>query len=273
MSLCLYYLSFTYVARGVQQDAIKYATSSDGIVDLNKKQTYLDSVWNIPVYNLFGAEYTYKEVKDNELSLGLDLQGGMHVTLEVSPIDIIKGLSANSQDSAFVKALTTARSQQSKSQESFSALFFKAYRSANPNKKLTSIFANASTKGRIASNDDDSKVIEVIDGEIENAIDRSFTILRNRLDQFGTSQPNIQRLPGTGRIQIEIPGADNPQRVRKLLQGVAKLEFWDVIDVSTLNNSLLAINDVLVKEAKTTSTHDGSCNDSLKIRRFIRVVR
>src|SRR5688572_3654576 len=252
-ALCLYYLSFTYVSRGVQDDAVEFATDKDGVVDLSKKQTYLDSVWNIPVYNLFGAEYTYKEVKDNELSLGLDLQGGMHVTLEVSPIDIIKGLSANSQDSAFVKALTTARSQQSKSQESFSALFFDAFRSANPNKKLTSIFANASTKSRIASNDDDSKVIEVIDGEIENAIDRSFTILRNRLDQFGTSQPNIQRLPGTGRIQIEIPGADNPQRVRKLLQGVAKLEFWDVIDVSTLNNSLLAINDVLVKEAKSTS--------------------
>ena len=251
--LCLYYLSFTYVARGVQQDAIRIATGKGGIVDLNKKQRYLDSIWNIPVYNLFGAEYTYKEVKEHELSLGLDLQGGMHVTLEVSPIDIIKGLSGSSQDSAFVKALSTARSQQSKSQENFSALFFNSYRDDNPGKKLTSIFANASTKGRIASNDDDSKVIEVIDDEIENAIDRSFTILRNRLDQFGTSQPNIQRLPGTGRIQIEIPGADNPQRVRKLLQGVAKLEFWDVVDPSTLNTSLLAINDVLVKEAKTSS--------------------
>ena len=251
--LCLYYLSFTYVARGVQQDAIRIATDKGGIVDLNKKQRYLDSIWNIPVYNLFGAEYTYKEVKEHELSLGLDLQGGMHVTLEVSPIDIIKGLSGNSQDSAFVKALATARSQQSKNQENFSALFFNAYRNANPGRKLTSIFANASTKGRIASNDDDGKVIDVVDGEIENAIDRSFTILRNRLDQFGTSQPNIQRLPGTGRIQIEIPGADNPQRVRKLLQGVAKLEFWDVVDPSTLNNSLLAINDVLVKEAKASS--------------------
>jgi len=251
--LCLYYLSFTYVARGVQQDAIRIATDKGGIVDLNKKQRYLDSIWNIPVYNLFGAEYTYKEVKEHELSLGLDLQGGMHVTLEVSPIDIIKGLSGNSQDSAFVKALATARSQQSKNQENFSALFFNAYRNANPGRKLTSIFANASTKGRIASNDDDGKVIDVVDGEIENAIDRSFTILRNRLDQFGTSQPNIQRLPGTGRIQIEIPGADNPQRVRKLLQGVAKLEFWDVVDPSTLNNSLLAINDVLVKEAKAPS--------------------
>ena len=252
-ALCLYYLSFTYISRGVQQDAIETATDKGGIVDLSKKQRYLDSIWNIPVYNLFGAEYTYKEVKEYELSLGLDLQGGMHVTLEVSPIDIIKGLSGNSQDSAFVKALVAARSQQARSQENFSALFFKAYKDANPGKKLTSIFANASTKGRIASNDDDSKVIEVIDGEIENAVERSFTILRNRLDQFGTSQPNIQRLPGTGRIQIEIPGADNPQRVRKLLQGVAKLEFWDVIDVSTLNNSLLAINDVLVKEAKSTS--------------------
>lgn len=253
-ALCLYYLSFTYVSRGVQQDAIEHATNSDGVVDLNKKQLYLDSVWNLPVYNLFGAEYTYKEVKDNELSLGLDLQGGMHVTLEVSPVDIIKGLSANSQDSAFVKAIATARARQLKSQGNFSNLFFETYRAANPGKKLTAIFANAATKGRIASNDPDSKVIEVVNNEIESAIDRSFTILRNRLDQFGTSQPNIQRLPGTGRIQIEIPGADNPQRVRKLLQGVAKLEFWDVIEPSTLNNSLLAINDILVKEAKRTST-------------------
>lgn len=249
-ALCLYYLSFTYVSRGVQEDAIEYATDKDGVVDLNKKQVYLDSIWNIPVYNLFGAEYTYKEVKDNELSLGLDLQGGMHVTLEVSPIDIIKGLSANSQDSSFLKALATARVQQANNQGNFSDLFFNAYRDANPGKNLTSIFANSATKGRIASNDDDSKVIEVVNEEIENAIERSFTILRNRLDQFGTSQPNIQRLPGRGQIQIEIPGADNPQRVRKLLQGVAKLEFWDVIEPSTLNNSLLAINDVLVKEAK-----------------------
>ena len=257
-ALCLYYLSFTYVSRGVQQDAIEHATNSDGVVDLNKKQSYLDSVWNLPVYNLFGAEYTYKEVKDNELSLGLDLQGGMHVTMEVSPVDIIKGLSANSQDSSFLKALAIARTQQLKAQGNFSDLFFDAYRQANPGKKLTSIFANPATKGRIASNDPDSKVIEVVNGEIENAIDRSFTILRNRLDQFGTSQPNIQRLPGTGRIQIEIPGADNPQRVRKLLQGVAKLEFWDVIEPSTLNNSLLAINDVLVKEAKAKPAAKGS---------------
>ncbi len=252
-ALCLYYLSFTYVSRGVNDDAIEYATSQSGVVNLNKKQTYLDSVWNLPVYNLFGAEYTYKEVKDNELSLGLDLQGGMHVTLEVSPVDILKSLSANSQDSSFLKALARARTEQATSQRNFSDLFFSAFKEANPNRNLTSIFANAVTKGRIATNDSDDKVIEVIDGEIESAIDRSYTILTNRLDQFGTSQPVIQRLPGTAKIQIEIPGADNPMRVRKLLQGVAKLEFWDVVDPSTLNTSLLAINDVLVKEQRVTS--------------------
>ena len=142
-ALCVFYLSFTYVARGVQQDAIEYATNKQGVVDLGKKQVYLDSLWNLPVYNLFGAEYTYKEVKDNELSLGLDLQGGMHVTLEVSPIDIIKGLSGNSQDSSFLRSLATARKLHITSQQNFSDLFFNAYREANPEKKLTSIFANA----------------------------------------------------------------------------------------------------------------------------------
>ncbi len=248
--LCFFYLSFTVVSYNVQQDAVAAATDSNGKVDLNKKQAYLDSIWNTPVYNLFGAEYTYKEVKDYELSLGLDLQGGMHVTLEVSPVDIIKGLAANSQDSSFVRALRVASQEQKKSRENYSSLFFKAYRDANPDKPLASLFANAATRGKIATNDSDSKVISVVNEEIESAIDRSFTILSNRLDQFGTSQPNIQRLPGTGRIQVEIPGADNPQRVRKLLQGVARLEFWDVIEPNTLNNSLLAINDVLVKEQK-----------------------
>jgi SecD/SecF fusion protein len=248
--LCFFYLSFTVVSYNVQQDAVAAATDSNGKVDLNKKQVYLDSIWNTPVYNLFGAEYTYKEVKDYELSLGLDLQGGMHVTLEVSPVDIIKGLAANSQDSSFVRALRVASQEQKKSRENYSSLFFKAYRDANPDKPLASLFANAATRGKIATNDSDSKVISVVNEEIESAIDRSFTILSNRLDQFGTSQPNIQRLPGTGRIQVEIPGADNPQRVRKLLQGVARLEFWDVIEPNTLNNSLLAINDVLVKEQK-----------------------
>ena len=161
-ALCLYYLSFTLKSRSINQDAVEYATGDGGIVDLNKKQRYLDSVWNVPVYNLLGTTYTYKEVKDNELGLGLDLQGGMNVTLEVSPVDIIKVLGGNSQDSTFQKALRTARLQQRNSQEGFSDLFFKAFRDANPDKRLASIFANPSTKGRIATNDSDQKVIEEI---------------------------------------------------------------------------------------------------------------
>jgi SecD/SecF fusion protein len=247
-ALCLYYLSFTYKSKSIQQDAIAYATQSNGVVDLSKKQRYLDSMWNVPVHNVLGAEYTYKEVKDNELSLGLDLDGGMHVTLEVSPVDIIKTMSNNSKDSAFLKALAIAKAKQKESQDNFGDLFFESYKELNPGKPLSSVFANSVTKGRIASNASDSEVISIVNQEIENAIDRSFTILRNRLDQFGTSAPNIQRLPGRGQIQIEIPGADNPQRVRKLLQGVARLEFYDVVEPNTLNNTLFAINELLVKE-------------------------
>ncbi|MBT1709777.1 protein translocase subunit SecDF [Fulvivirgaceae bacterium PWU5] len=251
--LCFYYLSFTFVSYNVQRKAVAAATDASGNIDINKKQAYLDSVWTTPVYNLLGAEFTFKEVKDSELSLGLDLQGGMHVTLEVSPADIIKSLSGNSQDSAFLSALRVASKEQKTSRDNYSTLFFRAFRKANPDKRLASIFANSSTRDKIATNDDDKKVIDVVDSEIESAIDRSFTILSNRLDQFGTSQPNIQRLPGTGRIQVEIPGADNPARVRKLLQGVARLEFWDVIEPNTLNTQLLAINDVLVKEQKAAA--------------------
>lgn len=258
-ALCFYYLSFTFVGRKVQQDAIAYAKG-----DLNKKQAYLDSIWNQPVYNLFGAKYTYKEVKDNELSLGLDLQGGMHVTLEVSPVDIIKGLSGNSQDSSFLSALKKANIEQKATHKNFADLFYRIYREDNPGKKLSTLFANSITKGKIAITDSDSKVEDVINKEIEDAIERSFTIIRNRLDQFGTSQPNVQRLPGSGQIQVEIPGADNPQRVRKLLQGVARLEFWDVVDPNTLNTSLMAINEVLVKEQKAVPTAAAATDASKK---------
>jgi SecD/SecF fusion protein len=254
-TLCIYYLSFTFVSRGIQQDAIAYASDANGKVSIDKKQVYLDSVWNKPVYNLLGLkEYTYKEVKNSEISLGLDLQGGMHVTLEVSPVDIVKGLAGNSTDSAFVKALSKAGAQQKTSQKNFTDLFFENFRKDNPTRKFASIFANASTRGRISLQDTDDQVVSVVNQEVESAIERSYTILRNRLDQFGTAQPNIQRLLGTGRIQVEIPGAENPQRVRKLLSGVARLEFWDVVEPSTLNSSFMTINDLLVKEQKAIAS-------------------
>ena len=248
-ALCLYYLSFTFVSRRVQQDATDKATEKTGVVNLARKQIYLDSLWNQPVYNLFGAEYTYKEVKANELSLGLDLQGGMHVVLEVSPVDIIRGLSDNNQDPAFIASLQKAREMQKTSQESFSALFYKAFKEGNPDKSLASVFATASTRGRVSLSDADDVVMKFLNVEIESAIERSYTILKTRIDQFGTSQPAIQRL-GSGMIQIEIPGADNPQRVRKLLQGAARLEFWDIVEYSDpqLNQSLVGINQMLLRE-------------------------
>lgn len=248
--LCLYYLSFTFVSRKVQQDAIEFATDASGTVSLSRKQSYLDSMWSKTVYDLFGKEYTYREVKENELSLGLDLQGGMHVVLEVSPADIIIGLASNKQDPKILSALRRARILQRESQDDFADLFYRSFREDNPDEPLAPLFSSSSTRGRISSSDNDAAAVAFLKAEIESAIDRSFTILKTRIDQFGTSQPNIQRLQGTGAIQIEIPGADNPQRVRKLLQGVAHLEFWEIVEPNdpALSRSLAAINDLLVKE-------------------------
>jgi SecD/SecF fusion protein len=195
-------------------------------------------------------------VKEKELSRGLDLQGGMHVVLEISPIDIIRGLSGDNSDPAFAAALQKARVMQKTSTDNFATLFFKAFKDANPDKKMASLFTSAANKDRVKLSDDDATVMKFLNSEIENAIDRSFTILKTRIDQFGTSQPNIQRLQGTGRIQIEIPGADNPQRVRKLLQGVARLEFWEIVEAfdPQLQQSLSAINQLWIKEQNEKKT-------------------
>jgi SecD/SecF fusion protein len=249
-ALCLYYLSFTVVSRKVQQDAVKQATDAEGIVSLAKKRDYLDSLWNKPVYNLLGAEYTYKEVTENELSLGLDLQGGMHVVVEVSPADILMGLSGNNQDPAFIAALKEARVRQRSSQAPFVTLFRESFKKANPDKSLASLFASAANKEQVSLSNTDDEVAEFLNSEIESSVDRSFTILKTRIDQFGTSQPSIQRLQASTGIQIEIPGADNPQRVKKLLQGVARLEFWEIIEMNDpqLNAAIMSINSKLVKE-------------------------
>ncbi|PKV66644.1 protein translocase subunit SecDF [Pontibacter ramchanderi] len=227
-ALCLYYLSFSFVARSVQKDAEAYATDAQGNVDHAKQQSYLDSVWREPVYNFLGAEYTYQEVKENELGLGLDLRGGMHVVLEVSPIEIVKSLSGNSKDPNFLKALARAQEMQRNSQERFPNLFAEAYREIEPDGRLSRIFSNTVTRGKISYESSNAEVVDVINQEVEEAIERSFNILRTRVDKFGVNQPNIQRLGRSGRIQIELPGVDNPDRVRKLLQGMANLEFWEV---------------------------------------------
>ncbi len=248
--LCIYYLSFTYISQNIQKDAVTATQSDDGTLNVSEKQRYLDSIWNEPVYNLFGIDYTYKEIKETELNLGLDLQGGMHVTLEVSPIDILKGLSGNSTDPDFLAALDQARQNVKGTQLNYVEEFYSVFKEQAPQKELAQIFATAANRGRISLQSTDAEILDIINTEVESAIDRSFNILRTRIDRFGTSQPNIQRLQGTGRIQIELPGVDNPARVRKLLQGVAKLEFWEVYEQQEVAPVLVAMNKVIADEIR-----------------------
>ena len=254
--LCVYYLSFTFISQGISSDATEATLDSAGNINVTEKQRYLDSIWNEPIYNFLGVNYSYKEVKETELNLGLDLQGGMHVTLEVSPVDILKGLSGNSKDTDFNEALKQARKNIKGTQISFVDEFYRVFRELAPDKKLSRVFATASNRGKISLGNSDDEVLAVINTEVEDAIDRCFNILRTRIDRFGTSQPNIQRLQGTGRIQIELPGVDNPERVRKLLQGVAKLEFWEVHDANRFLPVLSSINDIVAAEQAPALTDE-----------------
>ncbi len=264
--LCLYYLSFTFVSNRVQKEAIKYAQTETG-TDFSKKQAYLDSVWNEPVYNLFGADFTYKDIKETELSLGLDLQGGMHVTLEVSPVDIIKGKSGQSEDKDFLEALQMAGQKQASSQENFVDLFYKSFKELSPNRKLYEIFANSANQGVISRKSTDSEIVKILKTEVDQAIDRSFNILRTRVDRFGTSQPNIQPITGTNRIQIQLPGVENKARVHKLLQGVAKLEFWEVVNFTEeqLYQSMISINNRLAEEDQAKGGDKSADTTSLNL--------
>lgn len=255
-ALCLYYLSFTFVSNNIEKKAEAFATDAIGNVDFDKKQSYLDSIYREPVYNFLGASFTFKEIKETELGLGLDLQGGMHVTLEVSPVEILKGLSGNSKDPAFNAALEEATLQAKTSNQKYVNLFYSAWQQKAAGKNLSSVFATAANRGRISLESSDSDILSIIDTEVENAIERSFNILRTRVDRFGTSQPNIQRIQGSGRIQIELPGVSNPERVRNLLQGVAKLQFWEVADPNEYFMELQAVNDFLVSEAVAKKAAD-----------------
>lgn len=246
-ALCCFYLSFTFVARGVEKDALAFATVENGKVDPTRKQIYIDSIYNEPVYNFLGAEFTYKKVKELELALGLDLQGGMHVVLEVSPVEILQAMAAsNSNDVNFKQAIENANLKQRNSQKSFQQSFFEEFKAIAGNDKLSKIFANSTNKGKIDIRSTDKEVEKVINEEIDLAVDRSFNILRNRIDKFGALQPNIQRVTGTGRILVELPGVENTQRVRNLLQGTAKLEFMEVYQTYEIIEKTNRINDYLV---------------------------
>ena len=260
----VYMLSFTFVSRGLEKEAVAISTNKDGTINARKKQAYLDSIWTEPVYNLGIAKYTYKDVKENELNLGLDLQGGMYVVMEVSPVEIIKALASNNTNAKFMQALSKAKAAQAKSQSKFSQLFYKAFQETAPGEKLSTIFSNQANKGKITYQSTDGDILKIIDKEIEDAIDRSLYILRTRIDKFGAKQPNIQRLGNSSRIQIELPGVDDPKRVRKLLSGIAKLEFWEVYEPQEYFPYLQQIDNYLTAKEKLNKNNFITKTDSLK---------
>ena len=234
----LYQLSFTLVTKRIESKAAKYAEaeanklangdeSALNALKETKETYYLDSVSNTEVYNLLFKKYTYRDAKEREINLGLDLKGGMNVTLEVSVKDIVNALSGHSQDPVFLQAMEEATKGLENSEGDFVTLFGEAFAKADPNAKLASIFLYEFKDKGITVNSSNSEVLKVLKAESDGAIDRSYQILRTRIDRFGVAQPNIQKMEGTGRILVELPGIKDPKRVRKLLQGTAQLEFWE----------------------------------------------
>jgi len=246
--VCVYQLSFTYKAKQIEKKAAQIAKG-----DQLKEVHYLDSISSTTVYSFLGIrKYTYKEVKAREINLGLDLKGGMNVTLEVSVKDLVKALSNYSKDSTFNAALALASEKEKNSQEGFIALFGEAYQEIDPNAKLAANFLTPELKDRINFNSSNQEVLSVIRDEADAAIDNSFNILRSRIDRFGVAQPNIQKLSQRGRILVELPGVKDKDRVRNLLQGTASLEFWETYENQDVYPYLLEVNNV-IKEMKSAT--------------------
>lgn len=222
---CLYSLSFTFVARKVEKDAIAYAQG-----DFDREQAYLDSVADLPVFNLGFTQFTYQECKEREIALGLDLKGGMNVTMEISLQELIANLADNPKDEQFHEALKQAEVRSRTSQDGYVQLFGEAYTQLFPNKPLADFFATKSNAGHVNPKSSNEEVLRFLETESSSAVDRSYNILRTRIDRFGVASPNIQKQQGSNRILIELPGVKDEDRVRKLLQGTAELEFWETYE-------------------------------------------
>ncbi len=280
--VCLFQLSFTLCTRLVEKDAKEYALSgntdslakalSKGSPEMeryywdsitNKRELYyLDSMSSEVIYNFaWIRKYTYKDCKAREINLGLDLKGGMNVTMEVSVPDIIKALAQNTKDPFFNKILDDANKMHENSSKDFVTLFYESFKNNNKsNAKLASFFI-VGLKDKINFNSTDEEVIAEIRKETDAAVDRTFNILRTRIDRFGVTQPSIQKLGTSGRILIELPGIKEPERVRKLLQGTAQLEFWETYEYKDIYGYLEQADKKL--QAVLYSKDTLPANDSL----------
>ncbi len=243
--VCVYQLSFTWVVQNVEKNARNYAKGNP-----EKEKSYLDSISTQPVYPVFN--HTYQYCKEKELALGLDLKGGMNVTMQISLAELVKSLSDNNTDQAFNHALANAEVESKTSQQDYITLFVNEYEKLNPNGKLAAIFSTKESQNRIKFDASNSDVKRYLQDEAKSAVDRSFNILRTRIDKFGVTAPNIQLQSGSNRILIELPGISeaNTDRVRKLLQGSAKLEFYETFDNAEIVNLLGNINNILAAKAK-----------------------
>ena len=244
---CVYQLSFTFKTRSVEKKAAEYAEQFPLEERSTAEQHYLDSVQNLQVFNLGFKKFTYKECKEKELNLGLDLKGGMNVMLEVQVEDVVKALAGDSQnDPSFVEAIAEANAAlKAGTSNDYIGDFVKAYERLSGGRPIAEIFVSPD-RSDITLESSDADVEKVLKRETEAAIAASFNVLRSRIDHFGVTQPNIMRLPNSHRILVELPGVKEPQRVRDLLQGTASLEFWLTYDAREVLPALAAA-DKLVK--------------------------
>jgi SecD/SecF fusion protein len=261
---CIYQLSFTWATRHQEKKAKVYSQkmveleqnlpSFSLISDLDKafyldslgrakERFYIDSITAEKVF----LGFTYKEIKEKEINLGLDLKGGMNVMLEVSVPELVTALSGNSTNAKFVEAMTLAKSNLSPSRTDFISIFGEAWEQVAPGQRMSQIFGTYEMRDRINPETSNADVLKVIREESESAISNSFNVLRNRIRRFGVTQPNIQKIGSTGRILVELPGVKEPARVRKLLQGTASLEFWETYENQEVYPFLIEANRV-VKE-------------------------
>ncbi|RZJ36284.1 MAG: protein translocase subunit SecDF [Flavobacterium sp.] len=254
----IYQLSFTFVSHKVENDAKAYAGGNSA-----KEIKYLDSIGKEKVFDLGLMSFTYNEVRDKKINKGLDLEGGINVQLQISVKDIVKGLANNSTNPVFNQALDAATKNRQGNEDYLDVFFREFDKASNGTTKLASpeIFANKMLGDEINFRMSDAEVKKVIRRKVDESISSAFEVLNKRIDKFGVVQPNIQRLGQSGRILVELPGAKDVDRIKKLLQSTAQLEFWETYKAEEMNNFLMAANEALkasvkpevaTKETKTT---------------------
>lgn len=255
---CLYSLSFTWIANKVEKDAQEFAKG-----DAVKEKAYLDSVASLPVFNSL-SYITYQYAKEREIPLGLDLEGGMNVTMEIALSDMVRNLANNSTDANFNAAIRNAELAVTAGDNDFIGAFGREFEKLSPNTNLASIFATKENSANLKIDASNQDVLKFLRKSADGAIDLSFNILRTRIDKFGVTSPNIQKQQGTNRILIELPGVTEPERVRKLLQGSAKLEFWETYENAEIFGLLQNVNSILASSLKASDTTASVTQDTAK---------